>query len=127
MSDIVITENGKIRRFRDVELVEDIFKIKNTKSHWEVIEKLIQTWQKKTPEDIEALKINLSQYKESLVDKEFGQTAGGKDQERRFTLIFPVQLQTMIRSIYKVDELPFDKEFYNEFATRYPGFRVSEK
>ena len=64
--------------------------------------------------------------KETRKDKEFGETED-KNMNRRLILVFPTKLQAMIRKIYPVDELPFDKPFFNIFAKRYKAFRVPEK
>jgi hypothetical protein len=127
MNNIVIAENGRVRSFEDMELAEDIIKTKNTKDSWAVIDKLVNAWARRAPEDVKALEINLTQYRENAVDKVFGQTVGGKDQERRFKLAFPYSLMMMIRSIYKAEDLKLDSKFYDEFAKRYPYFRVAEK
>ena len=127
MGKILIAENGRIRKLADVELAEDIVKTRNQKDHWAVIDKLIKTWEERTPDEVQAIKINLEQYKEGLYDKEFGQTRLGKEQERRFSLVFPLQLQNMIRTLYSAEDVPFSKEFYRDFAKRYPRFRVAEK
>ena len=127
MADIFIAENGKIRSYDDVELVEDIVKIRDTKDSWAVIDKLVEVWAKKAPDDVEAMQINLEQYREAQTDSVFGQTKGGIDQERRFTLSFPKTLMMMIRTQYNADELPMDSEFYKEFAKRYPFFKVAQK
>ncbi len=127
MSKIFIQENGKIRNIADVELAEDIIKKRNERDPWEVIDSLVKLWAERAPEDVEAMRINVEQYRETLADKRFGQTLGGKVQERRFTLAFPRTLMWMIRSQYKVEELPFDKEFYHEFGKRYPFFKVAQE
>lgn len=127
MDNIVIAENGRIRKFSDIELAEDIINTKNKKDHWAVIDKLVKAWAKRAPDDVEAVEINLTQYRETLDDKKFGQTLGGKDQERRFKMAFPYSLLMMIRSVYRANELPTDKKFYEDFAQRYPYFRVARK
>jgi hypothetical protein len=127
MGNIVIADNGRIRKLDDIQLAEDIIKLKNKKDYWTVIDRLIQVWAKKAPDEEVAIQINIGQYKETLKDKEFGQTLLGKDQERRFKLAFPRSLMMYIRSIYKADELKMDDKFYQEFAKRYPAFRVAEK
>ena len=127
MGKIIIAKNGRIRRLEDVELAEDILKTKNTRDIWTTIDKLIKTWEERAPDEVQAIKVNLTQYKEGIEDKEFGQTKGGHEQERRFTLVFPLALQNMIRSVYKTGEVDFNKQFYSEFAKRYPRFRVAEK
>jgi hypothetical protein len=127
MSDIVINENGKIRKVADVEIAEKIIKDRKFKDYWDVIDSLVRLWAKTAPEDEEAMKINIEQYRESLHDKEFGQTLMGADQERRFTMAFPRSLMLMIRTQYKADELPMDKEFFKEFGKRYPAFKIAER
>lgn len=127
MNNIVIAENGRVRKFEDMELAEDIIKTKNLKDSWAVIDKLINAWAKRAPDDVEAMEINVLQYRETALDKKFGQTLGGKDQERRFKLSFPRGLMMMIRSIYKPEDLKMDNKFYEEFGRRYPYFKIAEK
>lgn len=122
-----VAENGKIRKFDDVEFAEDIIKTKNAGGHWAVIDKMINAWAKRAPDDVKAIEINIKQYKETLEDKKFGQTTGGKDQERRFKLSFPYALMMMIRGVYKAEELQMDEDFFDEFAKRYPYFKVAEQ
>jgi len=127
MAKIVVNENGKIRDVSQVELAEKVVEMRKKDDPWKVIDTLIKVWAKESPDDVEAMRINLSQYKETLEDSEFGQTKHGHDQERRFQLAFPRNLMLMIRSIYKPEELPMDKKFFGEFAKRYPFFKVAEK
>jgi hypothetical protein len=125
MSKIFINENGKVRNLEDVELAEMIIKKKANLDSWGVIDLLINIWAKKSPDEVDALEINVDQYRESLIDKKFGQTSYGKAQERRFKLAFPKTLMLMIRTIYKSDELPMDEKFFTKFAEIYPAFKVA--
>jgi len=127
MTDILIQENGKIRKVADVELAEKITDMRKKTDVWDVIDMMVKVWVKNAPDDVEAMRINIDQYRETLNDKEFGTTDNGKDMERRFQLAFPKSLMLMIRSQYKADELPMDKKFFREFGKRYPFFRVAEK
>ncbi len=127
MGKIIITDNGKFRDVSKIELAEEVIKLRKKGDPWKVIEKLLEVWSKIVPDEVEAVSINLTEYREAAVDKKFGQTKMGQDQERRFKLAFPVTLQLMIRTQYKADELPFDEKFYSEFAKRYPAFRVAEQ
>jgi len=127
MARILINDNGQIRNLDDIELAEKIIKLKNTKDHWAVIDELVKVWAEKATDEVEAIQINVSQYKESLKDKVYGQTELGKDQERRFKLSFPTTLMLMIRTQYKHDELKMDEKFFHEFGRRYPFFKVAEK
>lgn len=127
MADIVISENGKIRNVANIELAEKIVDMRKKVDPWVLIDKLVDVWTKNAPDEVEAMQINLDQYRETLIDKEYGTTLHGKDQERRFQLAFPKSLMLMIRTQYKAEELPMDKKFFAEFAKRYPFFRVAQK
>lgn len=127
MSKLIINENGVIRNFNDIEFAEDIFKKKANQNPWEVIDSLLEIWAKKAPDEVEALEINVDEYREALIDKKFGQTKLGRQQERRFKLSFPRTLMLMIRAVYKSDELAMDEKFFTEFGNRYPFFKVAEK
>ncbi len=124
---MLIYDNGKIRNSDDIELADAIIKANNKGGHWETIDLLVKAWAKRTPEEVEAIKIDIGDRREMLNDKEYGSTMGGNDMERRFTLIFPSTLQLLIRTQFKADVLPFDRKFYTEFAKRYPGFKIAEK
>lgn len=127
MSQIIVEDSGKLRNVADIELAEKIIEKRNAGGEWAVIDELVKIWAKRVPDEAEAVLINVDQYRETLIDKKFGQTTLGKHQERRFKLAFPVTLQLLIRTQYKADELPFDEKFYQEFAKRYPAFKVAEK
>ena len=122
-----VVEDKKIVDQELADFVSKIFDIKQQGDPWAVIDELIKYWLKKTPEEAEAVKIDVADQREMLIDKEYGSTTGGKDLERRFTLLFPTTLSLWIRKVFGTDELPFDRKFYKEFAKRYPGFKIPEK
>jgi hypothetical protein len=110
-----------------VDLVEKITKLRRDKDPWIIIDQLVDLWAKIAPDEENAQKIQINEYREQLIDPKFGQTAGGKHFERRFTIAIPQRLMLMIRSQYKPDELKTDAKFYQKFAKRYPFFKISEK
>ena len=126
MGNIIIEDSGKIRNIDDVEAVEHIIELRQNKDPWTVIDELVKLWAIRAPDDEEAIKVNIRQYKESQYDRVYAQTQNGKDFERRFVMAFPKSLMLLIRTQYKVDELPFDRKFYKEFVQRYPAFKVAE-
>lgn len=126
-SKILISDNGRVRNSDDVQLVESVINLKNTGKHWEAMDLLLKAWASKSPDDVDALAIQIDSYKEVLTDKKFGQTQGGKDLERRFTVSLPRKLLLMIRAIYKPDELEMDANWFREFTKRYPFFKVAEE
>ena len=123
---MLVYDNGKIRDSDDIELADAILKA-NKKGPWETIDLLVKAWMRRSPEEVQAIKIDVSDRREMLNDKEYGTTMGGNDMERRFTLIFPTSLQALIRTQFKADTLPFNREFYREFSRRYPGFKIADK
>jgi hypothetical protein len=123
---MLVYAGGKVRDSDDVELADAIIKARQ-KSPWDVIDLLVKAWARRSPEEVKAVKIDISDRREMLNDKEYGSTMGGNDMERRFTLIFPTTLQSMIRTQYKATDLPFDRKFYQEFSKKYPGFKIAEK
>lgn len=127
MNDLYISENGLPRKRSDAEAADKIVEARRKEDVWEVIDLLLQLWAKGAPDEVEAVSINLDEYKESLYDKEFATTKDGGDVNRRFYLSFPNRLMMMIRTQYETDELPFDKKFYRKFAKKYPFFMVAEK
>lgn len=125
--DIQTISNGKLRKAGDVELVDRVLETKKNKGLWETLELLVNAWLKDSPDDFEAFKLQIDGYRDGLFDSKYGQTAGGKDMERRFIMVFPEKLFFMIRTIYKPTELNMDKKFYTDFITRFPMFRIAEK
>ena len=71
--------------------------------------------------------MQIDETRRGLFDKRFGQTTGGGDHARRLTMIFPEKLFWMIRAVYKSDELPMDRKFYDEFLKRFRFFQIPEK
>lgn len=126
MSNIIVTDNGKIRNVDDIEWAERIIKLKNSKDKWVVIEELIKHWSAIAGDEEQAIGINVTQYREQIKDKKFGTTDLGKEQDRRFKLAFPYRLHQMIKAVYKND-IQFDEDFFAEFGRRYPAFKVAEQ
>jgi hypothetical protein len=127
MLPIVLQDNGKIRNVDDIELAEEVVAMRAKKDPWEVIDKLLAVWAKNAPDEVEAVVVNVDQYRSVQNDQEFAQTNDGKQFDRRFKLAFPRSLMLMIRTQYKADELPMDSKFFTEFGQRYPVFRVAQK
>ena len=128
MTDNYMVDNssGKIRKADDVDAADYLMQLKQNKDQWVVIEALIKIWLKRSPEEFKGFKIHIKNIKETRLDPKFGQTKS-KKQERRLTLIFPLTLQKLIRTVYKVDELQFDKKFFGEFGKRYKMFQIPER
>lgn len=123
---IVDELSGKLRKASDVDAVEYILGLRQTKDLWIVIQELIRIWFSRNPSDFQGFKVHIKDIRETRLDPKFGQTAN-KKQERRLTVIFPLALQSLIRSLYSAQELPFDQEFFREFAKRFKFFQIPDK
>ncbi len=124
---MIIIDNGKFRESGNVLLAEKVVKLRQKGDVWTVIDELVKLWVEIAPEDEAAMKVNVKEYRDNQLDKKFGQTLHGKEQERRFVMAFPRSLYLMIRSQYKADEFPMDSKFFKEFGKRYPAFKIAEK
>lgn len=109
-----------------LDVVDRILQMRKNNSPWEVIDYLIQVWYETTPEDAQGTLITVRDLKETRKDQTFGQT-DDKNMDRRLVVLFPLGLQSLIRKVYKAEELEFDKKFIMEFANKYPAFRIPEK
>lgn len=127
MDNLLISENGIVRKAEDVQLAENVIALKNKGDLWGAIDLLIKAWADRAPEEVDAQELQIHDYRETLIDKKFGLTKGGQHTERRFVISFPNRLLGMIRAIYKSDELELDNRFFSKFAKHYPFFKVAEK
>lgn len=116
---------GRIRNAKDVAYADAILKAKR-KDPWEAIQLILDAWASKNPNDFNGFVKHIHYTKQDLKDKKFG-TTGDKDMERRLTIMMPEHVHHMIRAIFKPEELIMDKEFFHEFARRFPMFQVPEK
>jgi len=110
----------------DVQDAEHIVQLRKKKGKWTVIKDLIKIWMERSPEEFKGFKVHLKDIKETRLDKKFGQTHS-KKQERRLILVFPMALQSLIRTIYSSSELPFNRAFFHEFGKRFRIFQIPEK
>lgn len=92
---------------------------------WEVLDEVIKVWKKQRPTEWRSSIIDLKEIKDNLKDKTLGKTA--KTGAMRRTLDVPVFIELVMRHLYTIDELPFDKKWYRELWKRHPEFRVAEK
>lgn len=127
MGLITLDERGIPRKIEDIDLAEKIVELRKKKDPWEVIDLLVKAWAQRAADEVDALMIQIDEYKEKLVDPKFAQLMESKDQERRFTLSFPKSLMIMIRSVYKADELPMDTKFFATFSRKYPMFKIADQ
>ncbi len=118
--------SGVVRSIKDMEFVDHLLEARRKKKPWEIIDMIVERWAQSAPKQFEVFKVHLENTRQDMKDKKFAST-DSKTADRRMTMIFPTQLHSMIRSVYKADELVMDKEFNVDFCKRYPFFQVPEK
>lgn len=122
---VVDSVSNRLRKSEDVQFADRVVQQKKV-DPWKAIEEMVKGWMERSPEEFQAFKVHLTDTREVQIDPKFGRTRN-QDQERRLTLVLPQALMSMIRSMFKADELQMDKQFYAEFARRFPFFRIPEK
>jgi len=129
MNGIVAVDSvsKKIRPSQDMSIADEVMRLKQKNKPWEVIELLMKVWADRSPAEFKAFRVQVDNHRDNLADKKYGQTKGGGDYSRRFMVAIPQALQFMIRAVYTASELPMDKEFFREFAKRFPAFKLPEK
>lgn len=115
---------------RNVSFVEEILKLKkkSASNPWPVIELIIKHWSESNPTEYKSFLIDVTDIRETRKDKKFGSSkdkvSGGY---LRYTLDLPNDVMYRIRKVYNVEELPMNREFFMEFARRFPAMKVAEK
>lgn len=100
-----------------------LIELAKTKSQWEVIEEVVNVWQKTQPKEWKSHLIELKDLKETR-ENEFAST---KDKSLRFILDIPEKVIMMIRILYSSEDAPMDKKWMLEFAKRFPRFVVANR
>ncbi len=119
-------QTGKITDASAIDTVDKILEMKKTKDPWEVVDQLVQIWYAKSPEEAQGVLVQVEDLKDTRKDQTFAET-DDKNMNRRLIVLFPLALQALIRKVYTVEELPFNKPFFREFAKRYQAFQIPEK
>ena len=97
-------------------------------SPWPVIEMCFKIWSETNPRHYNSYLVYLKNIKDTRKDKRFASTYDRKTGGYlRYTLDIPEKVLLMIRSLYNYDELPMNREFFFEFARRFPTYKIAEK
>ena len=121
---------GRRHKATHLNWVEQVTKLKakSGSNPWPVIEECFNFWAQQSPSRYQSFIISIDNNKKTRKDSKFASTKdpihGGY---LRYTLDIPEEVMFMIRCIYNVDELPIDREFFNEFAKRFPKLKIPEK
>lgn len=125
----IYDERGIQRDTDDLLLVERLEKLKASSTKpWDVIEELFKVFQKKQPKQWKSHLIEIDDIRETRKEKKFASSHDkAHDAYLRYTLDIPEFIMYGIRMLYTPDELVMDRKFYQEFAKRFPAYKVAEK
>lgn len=105
-----------------------LLKRKSGANPWPVIEMCFKIWADSNPRKYNSYLIYLRNIKATRKEKKFASTTdrvtGGI---LRYTLDIPEKVLLMIRGVYSPLELVMNRDFFMEFARRFPKFMIAEK
>jgi len=111
--------------------IEKLMKLRDDKKQWEAIDEIVRFFKKFYP----------IEYKESVdISRGLRKTRGDKwgrghkdlhkearQANLRMVMNLPFRLTVIIRKVYTIEELPFDRKFLRIIAEKYPEILVPEK
>lgn len=112
-----------------IDFVNEVMRVREAKNApWPAIDLFVKFFKKQHPKRYQSHLIEIRDIRETRKDQKFAST---KDKVTggilRYTLDIPTDIIYMIRKIYNTNELDFNREFYMEFAKRYPEWKIAEK
>lgn len=127
--DIKTLHKGQVRSARAVEAVKTVehletLKRNNQTNPWVVIEACLNLWADSNPTAYRSFLYEIEGIKNTRRDKKFATSTTGS---MRYTLDIPEKIIYMIRMLYSEEELPMNKAFFHEWATRFPKMKIAEK
>lgn len=121
---------GRRHKASHLNWIEKVIKLrdKSGSDPWPVVEECLNFWASQFPERYNSLLINIKNTRETRKEKKFASTTdkitGGI---LRYTLDIPQEVILMLRCLYSADSLPMNREFFQEFAKKFPRFKIAEK
>lgn len=122
---------GIKRDTKDLDIVVGLEKLKATsgRNPWPVIEAIFKLFQDKKPTAYKSHLFYIDGVRETRRDKKFASSKKDlvNDGVLRYTLDIPEFVMKAIRFIYSDEELPMNREFFLQFAKRFPNYKIAEK
>lgn len=95
---------------------------------WEnIIPSVVKLWKHSKPAEYKSYIVEMDDIREtrkneyaSSLDKETGI-------EQRYIVDIPQFIISVLRLLYTVEEMPMNKEFFRDFARKFPEFKVAQK
>lgn len=120
---VVDTVSNKLRDSADIQFVDELFRLKKTKGLWAVVDKIIEHWLKTNPKEYNSFIVDMHEKRDTRLNRH----GSDKDKNLRSLLDVPSDVLLRLRVVYKADELPMDKEFFDRMYKKYEFMRVAEK
>lgn len=117
-------DNAQARPAWVVSAGEHIFKSYKTKTFWEFVKDVIETWEKVNPGEWREINMEIELTKADLKDKKYA-TTNSKYMERRLLLRIPEFVHNVIRVFYP--DYPMDRKFFVKFGRMFPAYRIPDK
>ena len=135
MSVLVKTDSGRVVKSEHHQLVELLWKMRETKPFWEVVEEVIKAFRKREPERWNAYIIRGKELrnaqKTTWVGKsQFRGVSKDRKNDALLSLVvdFPILIHLCLKRLYpEKGNYLNGKKFFRSFAARFPAFRVREK
>ncbi len=103
-------------------------KKKSGSNPWPVIEMIVEAWQDRNPTQWKSHLLYIEELRHTRKDSKYASTYDKKNGGYlRYTLDIPEKVLQMIRCLYNAEELPMTKEFFKEWAKKYPQMKVAQK
>jgi hypothetical protein len=134
MAKIIDNQSGRYREISDMVFIDSLLKAKSEKTIWQVLKMINKWYEKRYSATIDSytgmtwhdyIKNNKIRQKEMR-----SKTGSSKDKTWRFLLSIPQRIIYIYKKLYpEIFSLTGEdsRRFYNEFANKFPEFKVPEK
>lgn len=133
---VAFNRYGEIIPANKITLAERLWKMKQEKPFWEVVEEVIKVFKKTRPEAYKSFVLHLDytrgvQKETSVGNSRFRGVSKLDGGLRALIVDFPAWVMLCLKKLYTDDELQWTgeegKKFYREFAKRFPEFKILER
>ena len=114
---------GQLIESKDALFADRVMRTRDNEGPWAVIDLLIKQWVESNPQKYDSFVMSVDNKRDSRATR-YGSNVSKTIRE---IVDFPQPIHDRIRTIYKADELPMDREFFREIWRRYPTMRVAER
>ena len=121
---------GRRHKVTNLAWVEQLIKLrkKSSSNPWPVIEACFNFWAQQSPTRYNSFLVSVDNTRQTRKDPKFASTYDkAHGAYLRYTLDIPQEVMLMIRCVYNTNELPMDRQFFLEFAKRFPNLKVAQK